>query len=564
MKISQTLLILAIIIRSTLLFSQTNQSDFNNTLKLSKLNFSNPEAAIRSDSIIQSFGKSTLSVVTTSSDDLTYMLDSSLVETWDTTGNEWKNYYKYNQEYNSYGNITYYSSNYWIDSTNSWKGNSATSKEYNENQNLTESIFYLSNDSSLYKWRGFFYEYNSKGDISSCTYSSWNSSSETWIALSKYEYTYDANFNLTKYETQNYDTETSTWIGDNLEEHYYDDNNNDTLYVVSYYDETTEDWTYTEKHSYEYDSQNLMIETINATWEFDEWSYNTKVDYTYNSEGLQSKIETYSILGSSYESLKYTEEYSYNSNQDITEYTKYQGSSLTPYEKEEYTYDSDWNVTKYIEYEGNSSGFTPEYKTEYEFDKDGNKTLYAYYKWDEDGDSSRWFGYDKSVYSFNSEDQCTQSQFYCGEYLYDTLASDEWILFEQDDYEYTDSDTSLIKQITEYNVSNSVYSKDHRYTYYYSIVELDELSTTSAIKELTADNLDITISPNPATETITISGSELNEVVHFELYNLNGQLVSNKLVEQGGNISTSNLSNGLYLWKAQSDNKTTTGKLLKE
>ena len=84
---------------------------------------------------------------------------------------------------------------------------------------------------------------------------------------------------------------------------------------------------------------------------------------------------------------------------------------------------------------------------------------------------------------------------------------------------------------------------------------------TTAINEVGKNDLNVSISPNPARDRITFSGISDNGCVH--IYNISGDLIlSEKLMNSSLNISS--LVPGIYVYKIEEENKSLSGRFLKE
>ena len=92
--------------------------------------------------------------------------------------------------------------------------------------------------------------------------------------------------------------------------------------------------------------------------------------------------------------------------------------------------------------------------------------------------------------------------------------------------------------------------------------------TTTGVDELTGNNNDFEIYPNPAADYLIIKPL-INKIskAYFELYNLQGVKVMQQQVSFTGNefkINTASLTRGLYLYKITSENGVFSGKIIKQ
>jgi hypothetical protein len=80
-----------------------------------------------------------------------------------------------------------------------------------------------------------------------------------------------------------------------------------------------------------------------------------------------------------------------------------------------------------------------------------------------------------------------------------------------------------------------------------------------------ASTSEFSIAPNPANNFITLSGMEFNFGDTVAIYNLNGQLlISKELNDDSAEINISSLTSGMYLIKIKTDSGTKTKKFIKE
>jgi hypothetical protein len=70
--------------------------------------------------------------------------------------------------------------------------------------------------------------------------------------------------------------------------------------------------------------------------------------------------------------------------------------------------------------------------------------------------------------------------------------------------------------------------------------------------------------PNPFTSQLTFSTSEISKNTTLVLFDIQGRRVYSDTISKHKTITTLNLVSGVYFYKLQVDDKTYTGKVIKE
>ncbi len=281
-------------------------------------------------------------------------LDSLISYHWDVTGNEWKNSFKYEFEYNDNGNETLMIS-YEMDTTsNQWSNSWKDEFTYNDNGNLTLDIYY-----------------------------EWDSFENEWVNSEKDEYTYDSTGKLILKLYYNWDQDAGEWNNSDKDEYTYDSTGYLTLLTSYYWDFNISDWVVLGKVEYSYDSEGNLGSEIYYGWDtyYDQWVIYSKYEYTYDSDGnLELEIDYDWDPDSNQWMESYKMELTYDSNGNRTLETDYDwdwdlNQWVNSY-KEELTFDTSVNI---------SDLFVPPYITEL-----GNNKFLEIYNYDWDDIYNNW------------------------------------------------------------------------------------------------------------------------------------------------------------------------------
>ena len=99
----------------------------------------------------------------------------------------------------------------------------------------------------------------------------------------------------------------------------------------------------------------------------------------------------------------------------------------------------------------------------------------------------------------------------------------------------------------------------------YGIPDFDFALSNSTLSVTTTNATDFKIYPNPVSETITISSGGNNELKSIVLFNIYGQSIYRSSLSESTNpLDLSNLASGIYIYKIESKNGVSTGKLQKK
>lgn len=309
---------------------------------------------------------------------------------------------------------------------------------------------------------------------------------------------------------------------------------------------------------YFYDNANhLLYTTINYPYSTD------KIEYSYNAQGLVAEEIQYEESGDSwYPETKVTYEYNSNGKLVLAIEQDYQNNTWMNDNKSEYTYaggkltqviTNAWNATESI--------WWPHIKEEYNYDGSGNCTSLIEYSRFSTGD---WINDNKYVYEYDGHHNCIKET----DYYYRTMEG--WTLDEIIEFTYDLSVPSNTIAFYEEIFANSVIAFNNKLV---SVVESsyddDELEGTLTstlyysfgVQVSEIQNSMMTLSPNPASERLSVQVENLKQV---EFFSMDGKHVAT--IETGfESINVSGLAKGCYLVKATlKDGTVTTQKFLKQ
>ncbi len=271
-------------------------------------------------------------------------------------------------------------------------------------QQLDYSYFYDASKTLTYR---IAYKYNKKGQITS-TETSRRAGNE-WEGLYVEDYTYDSNDSLTQKHSYNADADgkpsaditqfkteyTRNSKGQLLSEAMYmkeanqsewvnEDHKCDYTYdaagrMVSYiyYDCMLPYRTFEQsrKFEYKYDGNGNRVSGERNFWDGFNWYVNAKFEYTYDAENRLTREE------SDYSGSKDRMEYTYNAigKPATVVYSRYNGSSWEPSEKQQYLYNNQGNETAIVIYVQKNNTMAQYSKNEFRYDDNNNLIYSAYY-----------------------------------------------------------------------------------------------------------------------------------------------------------------------------------------
>ncbi len=363
--------------------------------------------------------------------------------------------------------------------------------------------------------------------LDSTIWEQYDSAASQVVVHSKTVFTYDANGNTSTDILYYYIN--SAWIETRKDLYNYDDKGNMTSDIYYYFDETS-NWNWYEIREYTYDDKGNVILDITYTNEINLQIKNgTKHEYTYDSIG--------------------------NITVDIRYVWNVTDSLWVNNGKSYLTYDADGNRTSIIFYywgkiydwDTNPPKWILNYKGEFTFDHNGDMILGIDYYWNY---NTGWVSDQKIEYTYDTNGNLTSAIVY---YLVDTNQYNNYFKFEYT-YDINGNMTSYIYYL--WYESSGQWIANAKNNYYYSE---HDITSAQVIPER-----EIKVYPNPASEYVLFDLSDVSESATVELYDIQGKKVLEQKLSDNKQISVSNLSTGLYMYRLNDSGFISKGKILVE
>ena len=349
--------------------------------------------------------------------------------------------------------------------------------------------------------------YNEQGIISSIVWSYWDESQNKLEYSRKRVQEYLENGNKTIILFYNFDKNSGLWIEDECTEIVLE-NEKYVEYAESEWDKESNQWIYIFMYKWTYDIYGSETSTTSFTWDTNEneWKGAHKSETSYYSNGLLESVAYYDMDTTDLWIGTDKKEYLYNDNGQETQIIN-----------------SKWDII--------SSDWVYNSKYEIEYNSNNQEVSSAGFNWDVT--LNGWITSSKGEKEYNSNGQITLSTTWQWDYT-----QEEWEI--------------ISKRIVEYD-SYGHTTKESKYVAYKDFVlELTETEEyfysklASNIDNIISESESVKIYPNPANETFTIE-TQNPKTVFGKLYNLNGELVRNLIVQQGINTyNISELKSGIY------------------
>jgi hypothetical protein len=220
----------------------------------------------------------------------------------------------------------------------------------------------------------------------------------------------------------------------------------------------------------------------------------------------------------------------------VSEQQKFTGTS-----KWEFTYDDNNNMLslKNIYFNRDDEKWEPgKFLCSYEYSEKGNVLEYKNYEWDKGKDDFSLtenisFEYDES----KSNDVIALPEDFNKPLFNLVYSSHEYVGFS---YGYFRCNHKLVKGVFKYPDKGNLVDVGE-WQFHYSSFESTGISETL--------NSDFSIFPNPATESITLDWLHNSEVLDLNIFNLQGQLILNKIVTKNNPVNIKSLNKGMYFYR---------------
>ena len=423
----------------------------------------------------------------------------------------------------------------------------------------------------------------------------WETESQSFVPISKYEYSYDENGNRTLYiRYDSYDSQS--FVPRSKYEYTFDDNGHKTREVNYSWNTESQSFIISYKDEYTY-NENGILTTTRTNWDIESqsWFFLGKSENTFDENGNQTLSINYlwsSESQSFVPSMKFERSFDENGNQTlyIDYYWNSESQSLVPNRKYEHSYDENGNQTLQINYNWNleSQSFVSNVKHEYTFDENGNRTLSIYYNWDSESQSfvpssKRETSYDENgnqtlyiYYDWNTGSQSFvpegKSEYTIGEnnfyvnlksYIWDSAFEVFKPGFRMDVSTISETETNLVREGITYeydtNFNTWIELEGEEFKSYWYYTKESSLSTNSV------EPNSFSIYPNPTKGNLNINSSESLTNPIIELYDVKGSKIFSKPFNFSEPIDVSGLKPSIYLYKIIDGNEVKqSGKVIKE
>lgn len=234
-----------------------------------------------------------------------------------------------------------------------WVNFRKTTYTYNDNGNVLTMLIWGWGNGHWTNYLRYTYTYDDIG-FQVGLYEELESSTWTWIYVSRFSSTYDDNGNRLTDLIENWGSDT--WRNHYRDTYFYDNNGNITTELREYWGQ--DNWINSSRQTYTYNGSGNMLTQLTENWESEGWGNSWRKTHTFNDNGnvLTGFIEEWNDNVWSYFS-KYTYTYDVNGNM-LTELKEKSGGVS---KKETYTYDGNGNsVTGLCEnWEWSSSTWQP-------------------------------------------------------------------------------------------------------------------------------------------------------------------------------------------------------------
>ena len=481
---------------------------------------------------------------------------------WDPNDGKWISSDKWEYGYDGDGNQTTYSVYQWDEGLGEWVGIYTEQYNYDENGNATSS-------SSSWEWDpagkqfkpGFKMEFtrDDSGMVTSWVESRWDPGAGKWVNTQKGDNTYDANVNNTSNVWSSWDTISNQWVPTSKYDNTFDADDNQTSSISAFWNADSSRWENGQKWEYIFENKKSSSTTASVNAESKHvativyiwypvpfpgmWMPLSRTDYTYDGEGKLTKSvdSQWDMMGQKWDETQKVDK-SYNeSGYLILRIQSVWNSDSNKYiitSKREHIYDADGYSISNAYYGWNyllnmMVGYS---FYEYTHDEHGNVLTYTDYIWDLI--LNAWAGNARYVYTYNYN--------FAG---FDILAPFYmWqMIISYIEYVYLGG---TLKSSEEWVESDA-------FTYHYS-----DLEVGVSVADLSGGEL--SIYPNPATDYIQVVGDELNGGARIVMYNVSGRMVMNQVLDRGGRIPVSHLSEGIYVIRLVQGDKVKTAKVMIE
>lgn len=302
-----------------------------------------------------------------------------------------------------------------------------------------------------------------------------------------------------------------------------------------------------ENFFYAYNDQQQLIERIEEKWDDNTqmWQKKSQKIYHYDENGYRTKIETNTWDSWLQQWLKYAQtfyEFDENGN-EISSFSQLAGEtpdSWVDYTRIDKTYDDDNRLIESLAqaYFPNTGSWSNLNNIFYSYDAQGN--LVEEYRKSWDFVQETWKNFRLTTISYNEDNQ----EIAFLQQLWDNNVLMDWYNSLHRVTTYDENGNLFQKEFYSWNSTDGEWTETSRYNYFWSEFEV-------------VDNFDpapntFSLYPNPASETITISGEQPLEKSSITIYNSIGRPVSSFHKLESGKIIIRDLQSGFYFLHVES------------
>ena len=384
------------------------------------------------------------------------------------------------------------------------------------------------------------FKYDNNGNLIMQTNYFWDNIA--WVEVSRFEFEYDDNGNViteafyntreaerkTRFEYDNYGNRVviirynwtgSRWVEYQKTEQEFDSNGNMTMWSIYFWNVNR--WIVDFRTEWIFDSNGDMTMSIirvlsgsNILWK---WEFRT--ERTYDNGNLIMRVQYVRDYGTSawFEERKDKFEYDNNGNMILATLYRWINNMWEAIAKNEFAYDNNGNRVMLAVYSWNNEieAFIGIFKDEFAYDNDGNQLMRARYLWNIANND--WAGNFREKFEVDS-----------------SVSINEVFIPTMLEGRFSNKPTA---RRTYAWVENAWSTTATAWSLHYSAVSPVNIPSVSAN--------DISIFPNPAVDSFTISG--ITETTLVTLTDVNGRILLQQMVSPNENISVSHLSAGIYI-----------------
>ncbi len=459
-------------------------------------------------------------------------------------GNGWYENAVINNTYNESGQVTGYLLQYKDTLTNEWEDNLMGITEYD-----TDGKQILAQYSKVDSSGNWVYDYKeeyaySNGNLSYMGYSTWDNTLYTWDTLFFGRTEYNTNGLLTLREK----VFDSGFMHDKTE-YSYDDEERMVEEIQSDWDYATGSYVYGTKQTYSYDESDNRTSWLEYEWNqtTNEWEGSYIINYEYDTAGNRIYRERLDIDSTNTFVLSWKNDYTYNSNNQLTYKISHQWENTDSIWIKSYQCNYEYDAYENTIYEdkllwdSTANEWVFDYQENFEYDASGNTILQNHQGWDT-----------------TSSSLITEYQ---NDYTYDfeTLYSEivfppEYEYWNISNLVYFDQYANMMLQKNSSEQKNNQLTTTEVFNFFYS------QKITSGL--VLSEQNELKVFPNPASSFIDVEIEDSLQPLTIELYNIQGQKMITKQLTDSKRLDVSGLYSGLYIYRLTQNNQIHSGKIL--